>query len=102
MFVRLILITILLQVLTSSFGEVVIERARMQHYMLVEDDKIIRHVQGDDLQDSDLNGKGALHENFGQNVPEYISRSQSRNAINTERCPPGNWRDYWGRCRELY
>lgn len=102
MLVRLLLITILVQVLESSFGEVVIEKARMQHYMYVENDKIIRHVQGVDLQDSDLNLNSVLRSNFGQNLPEQISRSQSRSAVNNEKCRPGEWRDYWGRCRELY
>ncbi len=104
MLARLILIAILVQVLQHcSYCEVIIEKARMQHYMLVENDKIVRHVQGVDLQDSDLNFNGAsLRANFGQNLPEYISRSQSRSSVNNDVCPPGEWRDYWGRCRELY
>lgn len=103
MFVRLILITtILIQVLENSNCEVVIEKARMQQYMYIENDKIIRHVEGLDLQDSDLNLNGYLRAGIGQSVPEHISRSQSRSSVNNELCQPGEWRDFWGRCRELY
>lgn len=100
MLARLVLIIILVQILKSSYCEVVIEKARMQQYMYIENDKIIRHVQGVDLQDSDLNG--GLRAGFGQNVPETYSRSQSRSSVPDKRCQPGEWRDYWGRCRELY
>lgn len=102
MFVRVILIIILVQVLEYSDCEVVIEKARMQQYMYVEDGKIIHHVTGIDLQDSDLNVNGVLRAGIGQTVPEHISRSQSRSSVNNEICPPGQWRDFWDRCRELY
>lgn len=75
----------------------------MQQYMYVENDKIIRHVQGVDLQDSDLDLNGVLRAGIGRNFPQQISRSQSRNSVNNDIiCRPGEWRDYWGRCRELY
>lgn len=101
MFVRLLsTIIILVQVLESSNGAVVIERARMQHYMYMENDKIIHHLQGVDLQD--LNFNAVLRSGNGQStVPENFSRSQSGSVVN-ETCKPGEWRDYWGRCRELY
>lgn len=102
MFVRLILIIILVQVLKSSYGEVVIEKARMQQYMYIENDKIIRHIQGVDLQDSDLDLNDVLRAGIGKSYPEHISRSQSRSSVNNEICRPGEWRDFWGRCRELY
>lgn len=102
MLVRLSLMIILVQVLDNSYCEVVIEKARMQQYMFIENDKIIRHVQGVDLQDSDLDLNGVLRAGIGQSVPEHISRSQSRSSVNNEICKPGEWRDFWGRCRELY
>lgn len=102
MLFRLSLLIILVQVLENLNCEVVIEKARMQHYMYIENDKVIRHVQGVDLQDSDLELNGVLRAGIGQNFPEQISRSQSRSSVNNEICRPGEWRDYWGRCRELY
>ncbi|KAG4080032.1 hypothetical protein HA402_006344 [Bradysia odoriphaga] len=100
MLVRLISLIILVQVLESAYGEVIIEKARVQHYMQIENGKIIRHVQGVDLQDSDLNGVPA---GSGRNIQQpFVGRSQNRNAAVTEKCGPGEWRDYWGRCRELY
>lgn len=102
MLVRLSLMIILVQVLDNSYCEVVIEKARMQQYMFIENDKIIRHVQGVDLQDSDLDLNGVLRAGIGQSVPEHLSRSQGRSSVNNDICKPGEWRDFWGRCRELY
>lgn len=102
MLVRLISIIILVQVLESAYSEVIIERARMQHYMQVENGKIVRHVQGADLQDSDLILNGVLPAGSGRSFPQTVGHTQTRNAANNAKCGPGEWRDYWGRCRDLY
>lgn len=103
MLFRLISIIILIQVLESAYGEVVIERARMQYYMQIENGKIIRHVEGDDLQDSDLNSVLPTDSvrDFQPSQPTGQSQSNSEVLI-TQKCGPGEWRDFWGRCRELY